>query len=87
MICRRCGREQPSLHSPCPVCGREAGSASFIPTATPLNTGTEAIVDPRRWGGEAEPQSMTRELMLVFARAHRGWAARYQPHLLESWLA
>lgn len=37
--------------------------------------------------GEAEPnKAMGRDLGRAFARAHRGWAARYAPHLLEEWL-
>jgi NMD protein affecting ribosome stability and mRNA decay len=77
MICPRCGREQPSLHSPCPQCGR-LGSTSSIPTVQTLNTGTEAETDPRRRGGEVEPSHLIRdpELRAAFMRAYRAYLRR-----------
>jgi hypothetical protein len=81
-ICRRCGREQPALFSPCPEC--LVGSASSIP-----QTAADAAVstDPLLRGGEVEPtRLMSRELGLAFAAAHRAWAEAKAPWLLEEWL-
>ena len=83
MICDRCGREQPCLHSPCPVCGL-LGSASSI-LRTSAADGQHCMVGPLR-GGEVEPSKpMSPGLRMAFAHAHRMWAARYAPHLLKEW--
>lgn len=51
-----------------------------IPQSTNRNGGL--------WGGEVEPSTIDNpELRATFMAAHRAWAVKYAPHLLEEWLA
>lgn len=60
-----------------------SGSTSSIP---PSPSGTSESASIRR-GGDVEPNTpMSRELTLAIAKAHREWARRFCPHLLEEWL-
>jgi len=94
VICRRCGREQPPMFSPCPVCGL-VGSASSIPRDS-----SKSPHDPMSTarGGEAEPTRSDAsdaavfayaitdgDLRAAFMAAHRAWARRWAPHLLKEW--
>lgn len=38
-------------------------------------------------GGEAEPTRPTRDWRIAFAEAHRAWARKFAPWLLQEWLA
>lgn len=50
-----------------------------IPQSTNRNGGL--------WGGGVEPSTIDDpELRAAFMAAHRAWAVRYHPHLLERWL-
>jgi ribosomal protein L37E len=48
--CARCGREQPTLTSPCPQCGHRDDSESSIPTPL-IHDGSQT---PRNRGGDSE---------------------------------
>jgi len=82
MICDRCGREQPCLHSPCPQCP-QIGSAFSIPPLRAATDGQQQSARPPERGGKVE--LMSPGLRMAFAHAHRLWAARYAPHLLREW--
>jgi hypothetical protein len=75
LFCQRCGREQPVLHSPCPVCST-IGSASSIPhlLQTPQEAASTATDSPMR-AGDAEPSSASLikdpALRAAFLRAYR----------------
>lgn len=76
MICRRCGREQPALASPCPECEPDLlGSTSPIPQPKVQIPQSMDRTDGGSWGGEVEPSKLIRDPVLraAFVRAYQAW--------------
>jgi hypothetical protein len=78
VICQRCGREQPTLFSPCPEClvgsvssiSREAGEVPLFLSGP--------HVEHASWGGDTEPTRSASlikdpDLRAAFLRAYTAW--------------